>query len=809
MNQKLDVYTLQLNHLLPCLIFFLVFPITAKSWPDLESEIEVQIYGSERSKKYKASNIIYDIEDWKDHYSVKAMGIYRYYDYPLSKSKTFFPFYDHLQSKIDNREYKRVLNYNVTRENDSLHKSIYPFVFWGNNANNSHLIAIPFFYQKRKENQNTFGFPVLPFIFYKNKEELGEDDLHYYRLFTLFHFETSNKRGLSEVSFTPLVYYSKENYLFFPLLLYYQNYRASYHEYWLGPLYYSKNQSKEERLFVLFPFLGSYVSPKKEFDFIFPIYLNLKDKEDDYHINLFWYTKVHDTSVNLVTNEGNVYLDYDFGLFYNLIGISKRTRMIKGNSLKRNEVISSNPEIRKKREFNRENSDQFTGYQLLFGIFSYEVADTRKHIRLLPFAWFTWDEASEDRVVLLPPFFPIWLSYVSDDLEYKIIFPLYGKQKDKSSEIQSYLLNGYIQEEYQQNHRIEKSFFWPIVNIYNSDIDSGHRVLPFYLHNQTMTDVSSKSNTYTLFSNYKKISNKNYNSKEFLIWPVWISYHSYQYTNKESNTTLWITPFFYRNQETSSTRTNLLWLIDWEYEYNSPIPTKDKIEVDPSEKKEKLSHLLFFPFYYSDSSFSIIPLSFNHWGDGEFTTFTLLNYYQHKKEGHYYNLLYLLESENITSVYRLRSLWDYLFSFQRRNKKIDRLTLFWLGYDQTDSKKIINFFPLIRTVDSEEETSKMYGPFLYYVSKSNEEMTELGFLGIGYYHNETKSDKQYATYVLLGVVYQEKTELERGFVKRGSLWGWLWEYQTEENGYEKFSILKLFSYSKEPDGSKKILGISI
>ncbi|TGL07258.1 hypothetical protein EHQ43_07525 [Leptospira bouyouniensis] len=791
------------------LIYFLFFTdtVSAKTWSDLESEKETKIYGSERSAKYKASNIFYDIEDWKDHYSIHALGFYRYYDYPLSKSKTVFPFYHHIQSKKDKREYKRIINVNITKENDSIQKSVFPFVFWGYDTNSSYITAIPLFYQKQSSNQNILGFPILPILYYHNKENLNENQNRYIRLFTILHYETTNHKGLHELSLTPIFYYSKDNYLFLPLLLYYQNFRSSLNEYWLGPVYYSKDQTKEERLFVFFPFIGSYVSPKKEIDFIFPIYLNMKDNEEDYHINLFWYTKVHDVNADLATNDGNVYLDYDFGLFYNLVGISQRTKILKGNILKRNDSNSEKPELKRKREFNRENSDQFIGYQLLFGIFSYEKADTKKHIRLLPLAWFTWDDSSEDEVVLLPPFFPIWFSYVADDLEYKILFPLYGKQKEKNSELVSYLLNFYIKEEYKENNLSERSYFWPFVNVYRSDIYSGHRVLPFYIQKNETNESKSTYKNYTLFSIYEETIWKNFERKEFLIWPLWISYDKIRNYKKESETTIWITPFYYRNQTNTQKRTNLLWFIDWEWRQSNDHSLQNNNQNETS--KEKLSHILVFPFYFSDSSFSIIPLSFNFWNQNEFRTFTLLNYYHWKKDGHYYNFLYLLESENTELKYKFKSLGNLLWSIEKTPKELSRFTVLWLGYDYTTYKKTVNFFPLFRIMTTTDESSKMIGPFLYYHSKSNEEMTELALLGIGYYHNETKSDKQYSTYVLLGILYQEKTELERGFVKRGSLWGWLWEYQTEENGYEKFSILKLFSYSKEPDGTKKILGISI
>ncbi|TGL33430.1 LA_1737 family protein, partial [Leptospira bourretii] len=197
------------------------------------------------------------------------------------------------------------------------------------------------------------------------------------------------------------------------------------------------------------------------------------------------------------------------------------------------------------------------------------------------------------------------------------------------------------------------------------------------------------------------------------------------------------------------------------------------------------------------------------WHEDGFSTFTFLNYLKWNRKGHYYNFLYLIESENTEVSYQFRSIGGLLWGFDKGKSEINRITLLWLGYDDRSYRTTYNFFPIVRTADANKEKSRLYGPFLYYLFDSEEENTELVLAGLGYYHNKTKSDNQYSTYILLGALYQEKTEIERGYVKRGSLWGWLWEYQTEDNGYEKFSILKLFSYTKEMDGTKKIMGISI
>ncbi len=65
---------------------------------------------------------------------------------------------------------------------------------------------------------------------------------------------------------------------------------------------------------------------------------------------------------------------------------------------------------------------------------------------------------------------------------------------------------------------------------------------------------------------------------------------------------------------------------------------------------------------------------------------------------------------------------------------------------------------------------------------------------------------------LMGIAYNEVQQPERGYRARGSLWGLLWNYETEDTGFRKFSVLKiLYSRTVEIDGDirTRILGITL
>jgi hypothetical protein len=106
--------------------------IYSEDWKDLEEGEEKEVYGSEKSKKYSSSNIFWEVEKWDKHYGVRILYLYDYTDYPKYNSTVFIPFYSRINSKIDNREKFRFLNYNYKIENSEISRSVFPFIFWGN-----------------------------------------------------------------------------------------------------------------------------------------------------------------------------------------------------------------------------------------------------------------------------------------------------------------------------------------------------------------------------------------------------------------------------------------------------------------------------------------------------------------------------------------------------------------------------------------------------------------------------------------------------------------------------------------------------
>ncbi|MCP4217433.1 MAG: hypothetical protein GY765_22510, partial [bacterium] len=104
-------------------------------------------------------------------------------------------------------------------------------------------------------------------------------------------------------------------------------------------------------------------------------------------------------------------------------------------------AFDGTPHLSRKREFDREHSSSFLGWQVLFGLMAYERGDTKRHFRLLPLSYLSWDTESDDRVFVLPV--PPIISYQSEQekLGYLVIFPFFGGQYDNGSYSRAYLVN--------------------------------------------------------------------------------------------------------------------------------------------------------------------------------------------------------------------------------------------------------------------------------------------------------------------------------------------------------------------------------
>ena len=905
------------------ILFFLVFPINSNDWRDLDEGEKKEVYGSEKSKKYAASNLFWEIERWDKHYGLRILYLYDHTDYPKYNSTQFFPFYYRQNSKIDNREKYRLFNYTYKREKTATDRSFLPYSSTNNPSlekTNFIFFPMPFYYdfelnKKSSDKEITYGFLLFPFyysnrtnqtleknrledkthwtLFYyrsliEEKNEFKESlqksiwgfpviPLLYYssynhqenykRVLTLLHWENKPNETISAFSFLPFVMYKKNEYFripillvdkdlsspnpsygktFVPLLLYYNKWSPTSKTFLLGPWFQTGDSVSKESMNVFFPFYWSVKSERQDLSLIFPLYANYNDKENDYHINLLWITRsntglIH-PSLSIEKKDNKWYLDTDFTFLYYLASFSFRQALVTPKFLRniwnkkkeleeienaKKELESTQdippietdkkPKLTRKRSVSREESFNFSGYSLLFGILSYEAADSRRHFRLLPLSWFSWDKKSDDKVYVAPLF--LW--YEAEALEYLVLFPFYGKQREEFSEKKAFFINAYISENYKEANWKEHSVAWPIMNWYTSDTKSGHRVLPFYIH-QVFNDKQIEVNqNYTLFSYYKNRTTKEYINTSFFIWPILSYYNSSTQFPSENNNikessknyNVWITPFFHQSQSNYYKHTNLFWVLDWKYQRS---------------KEEKLDRLIVFPFYYFSSGFiGIFPLSMNRTGN-DFWTFTAFNYLEISQNYFYYNFLFLTELEkspdyfemnflartihfkNTKSHFSSTGILGYGWNFQKENEIWKDASFLWLGYSKNREETIYNFLPVIRVADYKEEHSRIYGPLLLYTSEEKGKNFHLGLLGLGYFYNRNDHKNEEDFYVLLGSIYREYRGEERGFRAKGSLWGWLWEYQKEEEtSFEKYSILKLFSYTKEADGTKKILGISL
>ncbi|HRG48320.1 MAG TPA: hypothetical protein PLG41_19085, partial [Leptospiraceae bacterium] len=157
------------------IILFNTIPIFTKDWKDLEEGEIKEVYGSEKSKKYSMSNVFGEIEKWDKHYGVRILYLYDYTDYPKYNSTQFIPFYYRINSKIDNREKFRFLNYTSRQEKEQIDKSVLPLIYWGGNTktNHNYHAAFPFYsysftQNEALENKNLILFPATYYYSYQS-----------------------------------------------------------------------------------------------------------------------------------------------------------------------------------------------------------------------------------------------------------------------------------------------------------------------------------------------------------------------------------------------------------------------------------------------------------------------------------------------------------------------------------------------------------------------------------------------------------------------------------------------------------------
>lgn len=373
-----------------------------------------------------------------------------------------------------------------------------------------HVNLLWLFDWKKGSNGDLERFWLLPLVFY-NSSPGG------YRVFAPFYFRpgsTHEKRGLS----FGLFHYHRWS----------ENRETTWAWPWFSWQYFRKKHYYRHAL----PIYYSWRLKSSSGTMIFPVYLSYKTKRRSLTLNLLGLSKSLATGpftpgLGIGKYRGKWYLDTDFSWFYDLASISTRitvnapkespekfdtdeksliskTTTEEIPELAADKSNGKTPVLSKKRTFDRDNSYNFFGFKLLFGWLAYERGDTRRHFRLLPLSWFTWDTASDDRIYVAPPVF-LWYKAEKTSVEYFVLFPFYGSQKEKGSWMRAWLLNLYW-DEYDAKEKLrEHDILWPIVNWYSSPKRSGWRIFPLVWHKKSFriiagaNSISVPSSTAALF----------------------------------------------------------------------------------------------------------------------------------------------------------------------------------------------------------------------------------------------------------------------------------------------------------------------
>lgn len=395
-------------------------------------------------------------------------------------------------------------------------------------------------------------YPIIPLYYHSRSREEGS--LH--NLFWLFSWSYGTDGNFSHIRFWPLAYYKpgeggrryflpfyirpegwtqERGYSFgLPLLPYYCRWEGGETKVRLwAPVYWSWN---DITLFGKEHTSGSIV---------LPLWISYKDESHELDIYLYGGSKsvsigplAPTLTLGLGKGEKDWYMDTEWSWLYNAFSISTRTPIrnpfAKKTPPENRKIVAddktaesaSAPHMKKRREISRDNSVEFWGIKLLFGWLCYEHADSQRHFRLFPLAWYSWDEASDNKIIN----FLLYFYSKSGDQVYHVLFPLYGLSRDGDSYFNAYLLNVFWSEYDAEHKRRELTFFWPLVNVYwtsnapeGSGEESGWRLFPLIWHKNTKaSDGYQRSRTISLlYYGYSSEFPKQSLTQRMMLSPLW------------------------------------------------------------------------------------------------------------------------------------------------------------------------------------------------------------------------------------------------------------------------------------------------
>ncbi len=570
-----------------------------------------------------------------------------------------------------------------TKSTNGIFRTFFPFFFYKNDMNEKYLQSL-IFYSYQNKNKLDESFYIFP-IYFSNEKDVESSTwaLNYY---------TSEDKKKQEI-FTTL----------FPLYFKSEDESSKTRQSLL--LFENKNKKTGNYFRTAFPIYYSWKTAKSDGYVFFPFYTNIDyPNKTNFNLNLFGFAKntntgIYSPDINLDagTKDSYTYLDTDFSWLYNVFKIETRisTKLLeeikeefqtKKVSKDEKLVVSESPKITKKKDFTRENTLNFFGINFLFSAFSFERGDSKRHFRLLPLTWLTWDNNSKDQLVAVP----FYVHFKNQFLEYTVLFPFYGKQKTPEEKRSAYGLFFYLDEEFKKNNHKETSIIWPFFNSYRADNQEGSRLIPFYRHKKTWNESELKENTISLFHYSNSYLDEFGKEKSYLISPFWFS-----------------------NSDTKDNLTD-------SFHFTPPLYVKTFEE----NSKQEFHRFVSLPFYYSSSfdkeknfrnsifwTVPIVLLRNREHDEVIWNSFFINNYFDSAKKNnlilsgiYYHNLEYEKENQFLTTRWTL-PLFYYYRKLPREGEIYDKLKFY---------SPLVFYSSFENQINNEKRYDYLIPPLLYY-----------------------------------------------------------------------------------------------
>ncbi len=480
----------------------------------------------------------------------------------------------------------------------------------------------------RDKDGNLERFFLMPFIFHKT----GEGG---YRYYIPFYFRPSGWTEAEGVTYSPLYYHrwSPGEDVKWSWLIHYKRNTMTTGDYvntwvpfyynhenpaegdttWIAPIYYYNNTLEHGGYFARFvaPFYWNYETDKRDTTLFLPIYFETKDKngKNSFYINLAGITRSVTSGVNPVIDAGlgfnkkGLYIDADVSWLYDMWSVSTRMTvpMKHGDqSADEDEPVKDEGKVilSQKTGVSRDSSINFWGWHLLYGLVAYEHADTKKHFRLLPLSWITWDEHSGNKLKVILNY----MSYKEDETEYTVFFPFYGYQRVGESYSTGYLLNGFWHEYDHDKELNEYTLLWPFINWYSSPERDGWRFAPFIWHKNINENDTLYSSTYTPLTFSRSLINTTDSSTLYRM--NFSPLHFYRFSKDENGSSkIWFSSIpvvFHKSNETVTSYSAITTQTD---QPKTPGRKNGKEQAKVFHNYRKSDSMnWFFPVYYSSET---------------------------------------------------------------------------------------------------------------------------------------------------------------------------------------------------------------